>query len=262
MQMRAFCAGVELASDVFARLVLAIVLLGWATTARAEQLDIQQAADAFQRTAIEPAFRAVSARDIARARLLVATVTSGLQELHPTVRLAQVTTLQRLARGYIDIALYDDALTLLDAAAAALTPAGPVGNPTLALILVDMARTHRLSGRPDTAAPLIARAQTLRPSAGFDPDAFPIQAELAELRRERRDLAGAETLLRPLIAAADRMSNWQSLPPLIPVFEAYAALLTDRGDAAAARAFTERAATIRRTMNEADEQMRRLLQRK
>ena len=225
----------------------------------ASQPNLEEAASAFHRNGLEPAAAALAAKDAAEARRRAADVTRAFEALPPILRTAQTTSVQRLARGYMAMRLYDEAAALLDLSARALAAAGPMGNPSLALVLADMARARRLGGRPDGAEALLNRARALRGTAGgADSDAFPIEAELAELRRERGDLAGAEGLLRPLIAAADRMSGWEYVPNLVPVFEAYAAILNLRGDANTARTFIARAETIKRNMAGAEKQIRRL----
>lgn len=226
------------------------------------QPNIEEVAAAFQRSAIEPAAAALSAKDASGARRLVVDVTRAFQALPPVLRTAQATSVQRLARGYLELRLYDEAVALLELSATALDAVAPMGNESLALVLADMARGRRLGGRPDDAEALIKRAQALRGAkAAVDSDAFPIQVELAELRRERGDLAGADGVLRPLIAASERMNGWEYVPNLVPVFEAYAALLNQRGESNAARVFIARAQTIRKNMAAAEEQMRRRRQR-
>lgn len=243
--------------------VLWLVLVGTSPAPiPAAQVNIEESVAAFHRNGIEPASNALASKDASGARRLVENVTRAFQALPPALRTAQATNVQRLARGYMEMRLHDEAVALLDLSAKALDAAAPIGNQSLALVLADMARAHRLAGRSRDAEPLLNRAQALRgATVAADADAFPIQVELAELRRERGDLAGAESLLRPLIAAADRMGGWEYVPNLVAVFEAYAALLTQRGESNAARTFTARAETIRSNMTAAEEQMRRFLQR-
>jgi tetratricopeptide (TPR) repeat protein len=223
--------------------------------------NLEDVVGVFQRTGLEPAARALAVKDVSGAKRLVTDVTRAFQALPPVLQTGQATSVQRVARGYMDMRLYDEAFALLELSARALEGAGPAGDQSLALVLADMARARRLSSRPGDAEALINRAQALRgPTAVADPDAYPIRVEMAELRRERGDLIGADGLLRPLIAAADQMNGWQYMPNLARLFEAYAALLNQRGESNLARTFLARAETIKRNMAAAEKQMRRLQQ--
>lgn len=229
----------------------------------AAQPHVEEAAARFQRNGLEPAAGALAAKDAAGARRQVADVARAFQALPPALRTAQATSVQRLARGYTAMRLYDEAVALLELSATALEAFAPVDNPSLALVLADMARARRLGGRPAEAEALLIRAQALRgTTVAVDSDAFPIQVELAELRRERGDLAGADSLLRPLVATAERMNGWEYVPNLVPLFEAYAALLNQRGESNLARPFIARAETIKRNIAAAEEQIRRLPRRR
>lgn len=228
----------------------------------AAQPNLQEAASAFQRNGIEPAAAALAAQDAAGARRRVTDVTRTFQALPPALRTGQATSVQRLARGYMAMRLYDEAAALLELSARALEGAAPMANQSLALVLADIARARRLGGRPGDAEALLDRAQALRATTGAaDSDAFPIQVELAELRRERGDFTGADDLLRPLVATANRMNGWEYVPNLVPVFEAYAALLNQRGESKMARTFLARAETIKRNTAAAEDQIRRLPRR-
>lgn len=226
------------------------------------QLTFEESASAFQRDGIEPAATALAAKDVAGARRRLTDVTRGFQALPQGLRIGQATNVRRLALGYMAIRLYDEAATLLELSVEALEAAVPAANPSLALALADLARARRLAGRLDDAEALLIRARTLRgTTAAADPDAFPIQVELAELRRDRGDVAGADDLLRPLIAAADRMQGWEYVPNLVPLFEAYAAILSQRGQSELARTFISRAETIRKHSADAEDQMRQFQRR-
>lgn len=57
------------------------------------------------------------------------------------------------------------------------------------------------------------------------------------------------------------MNGWEYVPNLVPVFEAYAALLNQRGESNMARTFITRAETIRKNIADAEDQIRRLPRR-
>ncbi len=202
----------------------------------------------FHEGALGPALAALAKRDTQEARRLAAVVLSAFEALAPQLRIGQVGDVQRVSRRYLDRGLAAEADMLLTRAAAAWEPVMQGPQSPLGPFYADLARARRLSGKVADAERLIQRAQTMRGTAPTrtDPDAFPIYVELAELRRLRGDVDGAAQLLLVMVGFADGMRGWEYVPNLIPVFESYAEVLEQRGQAVEARQLRARADRIRR----------------
>ena len=239
---------------VAARAFIAVLLAPAVCAQAAAQLD---AVEAFDREAVQPARRAIMARDVAAARQMVPVVQRAFDDLLPVLKTAQATTVQRLARDYVTLGLHGEAARLLEASAAGLQARGAGTGASLALVYADLARAQRLGGRLTEAAQAITRAQALRAPSPSDPDTYPIQSELAELHRARGDLAAAENVLRAVVDVADRRADWVNVPYLIGIYGAYAGVLRARGDAKGAQTYEARSRAIERNVTAIEEQLQR-----
>ncbi len=206
-----------------------------------------EAAERFHTQVLQPAMKVARGTNVAESKRLAPIVVAEFDKLHPTLQIGQVSDMQRLGRLYLEKKLLAEADLVLARGVDAWERAMGPAFPPLGLVYADLARARRLSGRPAEAENLLQRAHAI---AGNDPtrdsDAYPIFVEAAALRRHHGDVAGAEELLRRMISFAEQMKGWEYVPNLIGVFEAYAEILDARGQAADARRYRSRAATIRR----------------